>query len=252
MKSDRAKKLLISIIIPVRKEEKAIIKTLESIKKSVKSAYEIIVVDDSIEQSDATISVVKRYARGSIKIKAILKSHGKDIDGFGGAIMRGVASAKANYIVFIMGDACDNPFDIDRMYKRIIEGYDIVCGSRYMPGGKKEGGPLFQGIFSSIVNSMLHFFTKIPTSDISNSFKMYKRNILKNLKIDPHSGVECTISLVFQGWWAGAKINEIPTYWRGRTDGKSKFRILNQFPKYLRLCILAIGKTMIIKFRHCV
>jgi hypothetical protein len=43
--------------------------------------------------------------------------------------------------VVVMADLSDELEIIPRMYRKILEGYDIVCASRYIKGGKREGGP---------------------------------------------------------------------------------------------------------------
>jgi hypothetical protein len=43
-------------------------------------------------------------------------------------------------------------------------GADVVCGSRYMIGGKKIGGPILQNILSRIVAIALTIFWHVPTT----------------------------------------------------------------------------------------
>lgn len=126
----------VSIIIPARAESEIIISTLQSLS-SVVVPHDIIVASDRIDSMDKTEAVVSNYADHVQRIRLIQKRIGKDVDGFAGALLRGVWAAKTPYVVFVMADLCDDPKTIDVMHGVIQKGWDVVCGSRYMQGGKK-------------------------------------------------------------------------------------------------------------------
>lgn len=232
----------LSIIIPVRQEEASIVRTLAGLDRGVKTAHEIIVVDDAVDIRDRTVRIVKNYAKNNKNIRLVLKKSGER-GGFGPALERGVKAVAGGAAVFVMADYCDDFSLIDKMYKKISTGFAVVCGTRYARGGKKIGGPRMQGLFSGLVNHSLHFLTGIPVTDVSNSFKMYKINILRQIKINDGSGVECSIEMIFAAWAKGARIGELPTVWHGRTEGASKFRIIQRLPGYVRVYMRALWLT---------
>lgn len=230
----------VSIIIPVRKEEENIIRTLQALEKNVRSPYHVYVLDDSISMGDKTPRLVASYAKKRANIHLLRKKRG-DKDGFGAAIKRGIVHLqKKGPVVIIMADLCDDTKLIDLMYVYIQKGADVVSASRYIVGGKKIGGPIFQGFFSWFINKTLKVITKIPTHDISNSFKMYRYTTISQISIDEDSGVECSMHMVLSAYEKGAKIVEIPTTWIGRTQGVSKFKMLERFPRYLSLYLQVI------------
>jgi len=47
-----------------------------------------------------------------------------------------------------MADLCDDLSTIKKMLDKMNEGYDIVCGSRYIKGGVRLGGSKIKGFFS--------------------------------------------------------------------------------------------------------
>lgn len=231
--------VLISIIIPVRREELTIIDTLRALERVLHMPYELLVVDDHADSEDRTVEIVKTYTKRKPQIRIVQKlAH--DRSGFGPALERGVKAAKGTYTVFVMADLCDDPNTIPVMVKTIQQGWDVVCGSRYMTGGKKIGGPVVQGFFSWLVNTILFHVTGIPTHDASNAFKMFKRSRVSTLSFAGTPGVETSLSLVFQAYKRGAMITEIPTTWNGRTKGVSKFRFFRQCVRYGKVCIGAI------------
>lgn len=225
----------VTIIIPAKNEEKIILMTLNSLTRGVKIPYEIIVVDDHC--SDQTTPIVKKYTK---KYKNVRLIKNQMAPGFAYAVYSGFKAAKTKYVVPVMADLCDDPKTINKMYDTMTKGkWDIVCGSRYMSKGGKKGGPLIQGIFSRIVGKTLNFLIKIPTSDVSNAFKMYKRNLVNRLKINP-GGVEFSMDVTLQLYSKRARITEVPTFWTGRTIGQSKFKLLKRIPKYIRLYLNAL------------
>ena len=228
----------LTIIIPAHNEEGIIIKTLENLKKAVKVPHKIIVIDDS---TDNTEKIVNNYSR---KHKNVSIIHGQpNTVSFSNALRIGFKSVSTNYLVVVMADLCDNPKTINQMYRK-IKNWDVVCGSRYMKGGKKTGGPALQNHLSVFVCKSLRLLTGIPTLDVSNAFKMYRKDWLDRVKINPQSGVEASMEIVFQMYFKGARITEIPTSWEGRTIGKSKFKILKRAPRYLRIYLWALENSI--------
>ena len=219
-----------TIVIPARNEEGAIVKTLEIIGEKVKTSHNIIVIDD--RSTDETKILVKRLIRKKKNLKVFSTTRIKN--GFSSALELGFKKSKTSFVVVVMADLCDNPKTIDKMYKKINEGWDVVCGSRYVKGGRKEGGPVLQGFFSKLVCNSLYFFG-VPTKDASNAFKMYRKKIIENVVFNPTSGVEASMEVTLQAFFNGAKIIDLPTSWRGRTVGKSKFKIIQRTSKYMRI-----------------
>lgn len=231
----------LTIIVPAKKEEETIANTLKEIKKRVKTPHKIIVINDSFE-GDETGDIVKKYIKKNTNVSVII-NRANPHPTFASALLLGFDRVKDGVVVPVMADLCDRLEDIDIMYKKIHSGWDIVCGSRYSKGGGKKGGPIFQSICSLLVCISLYYLLGIPTKDISNAFKMYKKDILDKVYVDPISGVEVSMSIVLQAHSKGARITEIPTKWIGRTLGLSKFKIIERSPRYFRLYILALKNS---------
>lgn len=234
----------LTIVIPAHNEEGIIIKTLESLKKVVKIRHKIIVVNDC--STDQTEQVVNQYAKKNKNITCLRTS--PERRGFASALEKGFLVTSGGVIVPVMADLCDEPKTINKMYSKIEKGWDVVCGSRYMKGGRKEGGPILQHYLSMFVCRSLQLLTGVPTSDVTNAFKMYKKEWLSQVKINPKSGVEASMETLLQMYFNGAKITEVPTKWIGRTMGKSKFKILQRTPRYSRIYLWAVENSLRTKF----
>lgn len=233
----------VTIVIPARKEEANIEKTLGDIERSVMTPHRVLVVNDRVSKTDETAKVVTRFAQTHKNVSSVVLNRiGKKTPGFGVAIACGIRLAETAFVVVVMADACDDVQDIDRMVAIARGGFDVVCASRYMAGGKKIGGPILQGLFSRLVNIFLRLVIGVPTWDASNAFKLYKRTFLKKLSIAPTMGVEASLHLFLQAYFDGAKITEVPTIWRGRTAGKSTFAIGHRALPYARLIWWALKR----------
>ena len=79
----------------------------------------------------------------------------------------------------------------------------------------------------------LNLLTRIPTHDISNSFKLYSRNVLSTTEIKSTGGFEIGMEIVVKSYLKGFKIAEVPTVWKDRVEGKSNFKLMKWLPKYL-------------------
>ncbi len=227
----------LTIIIPAKHEEASILEVLQAITKSVKTPHRILVVNDT-DKSDRTAIVVRAYMRRHRSIALIHRISSKST--FASALRMGLAQTRTPLVAPVMADLCDDPADIDRMVALVDRGWDVVCASRYMKGGEKDGGPLLQSMFSRFVCTSLRLLTGIPTWDVSNAYKMYKTDVMRHIAIDPQAGVEVSMDIVLTAYQNGAAITELPTKWMGRTKGESKFKVHERFLRYLRIYIRAL------------
>jgi hypothetical protein len=105
----------------------------------------------------------------------------------------------------------------------------------YMRGGHQIGGPLVKRTLSRAAGLSLHIVGGIPTHDPTNNFKMYSRRLLDNVEIESHAGFELAIELTVKAHLLGLPILEIPTTWRDRSAGDSRFRLWAWLPQLLAL-----------------
>lgn len=229
----------LSLIIPAHNEEEVISRTIEQIERILDFDYEIVVIND--HSTDGTEAVVNKLKEIYKNINIVNNDTGK---GFADALRKGFSAANSDFVIPVMADLCDDPKTIKQMYDLAIQGYDIVCGSRYMKGGEKSGGPLIQSFFSRFAGISLMYILGVPTRDISNSFKCYSKKVLDLAKTESR-GFEISMELTLKAFFLGFKITEIPTVWKGRCIGKSKFYLLKVIPLYSKIYFWALfGKKV--------
>ncbi len=221
----------LNIVIPVYNEGENIAKTLEEIERKLKYPHETHIIYDFDE--DDTIPAVKKFIeeRNARNVKLIKNKYGR---GALNAIKTGFESFESGAVLVTMADLSDEIADANVMLEKMNEGYDLVCASRYSKGGAQIGGPKLKGALSRLAGLTLRYFAGIPTKDPTNSFKLYSKKLLNEIKIESDGGFELGLEIVVKAKSAGYKIAETPTIWRDRTAGKSKFKLLKWLPKYAK------------------
>jgi len=220
---------LTSFVIPVRNEAENIRPTLEALTATIHAPAEIVIVYD--EENDPTLPVVRSLeAPPSVEYRLVRNTLGR---GPANALKSGFAAAVGDALVVMMADRSDDLRALGPMMQRFAEGYDLVVGSRYMPGGEQIGGPWLKGKLSRIAGRSLKRFG-LPTCDPTNSFKLYRTERLLQLLLESTAGFEINLEIVGKACRAGWLITEVPSRWEDRTKGRSKFKLWRWLPRYLR------------------
>jgi len=230
------KTIPLGIIIPVYNEAENIGKTLLTIQEKITTPHKIYIVYDFDE--DNTLPVAKELIKKGLDLK-FLRNRQR---GVVNAIKTGLRKAEEDYLLVTMADLSDDYSIVDGMCKLMSQGYGIVCGSRYMKGGKQIGGPLLKKTISRIAGISLKYLAGLPTHDATNSFKLYRKSMLDTMQIESDGGFEIGMEIVTKAYFSGFRVTEVPSIWRDRQEGKSRFKILEWAPKYLKWYFYAVRK----------
>lgn len=230
---------MIDIIAPVYNEAGNVKKLFDEIDKEIETEKRVSVVYDFDE--DNTLPVVRSIMDNySFSVRIIKNVLGR---GVLNAIITGFRNAEYDKVLVIMADLSDRLDVVDTMAARMDEGCDLVCGSRYMKGGKQNGGPFLKSLFSRMAGLSLHYLTRIPTHDVTNSFKMYSKDLLNHITIESSGGFEIGLEITVKAYTQGYHIAEVPSEWFDRTEGTSNFHMWKWMPKYLKWYFYCIWWT---------
>jgi glycosyltransferase involved in cell wall biosynthesis len=204
---------------------------LERLASDVTVPFELVVIydrdDDNTLPALASLGPATRFP-----IRCEKNHYGR---GALNAVKTGLEVAQGTAVAVIMADLADDLRTIDRMYTLVErEGYDLVVGSRYMRGGKQIGGPWLKSALSRLAGRSFQWLTGIPTVDITNNFKMYRRSFVHAVTIESHAGFEIAMELTVKAYIEGYRIVEIPSVWTDRVAGTSRFKLWSWAPHYLR------------------
>lgn len=229
----------LNIVVPVYNEGANFGATFSSLKKNIKVPFRLFVVYDFEE--DDTLPVARSLQKDNPDITLVRNRRGK---GVLNAIRSGFDAVASGVVLVIMADLSDDLSAVPAMIRKIDEGFDIVCGSRYMKGGAQIGGPLLKRTLSRLGGVTLHYLSGIPTRDVTNSFKMYRKSVLDSIEIESDGGFELGMEITVKAYLKGFRVTEIPSTWTDRVAGESRFQLRKWLPKYVRWYLYAVKGSL--------
>ena len=233
----------LSVIIPVYNESRNLEKTVNNLiklKKRIKK-LNLIFIDDF--STDNTYDLVKKLSKKNSFIK-IFKNKKK---GLGSAIEKGFKKSRFKYVAIFMADSSDSIDDLIKYYKIISsKKYDAVLGSRFIKDSKIKNYPFFKFLLNRIFNNFVKLIFLSDYNDFTNAFKIYKRNVLKNLLpiVSENFNVFLEIPLKIITREYTYKI--IPINWQNRKVGKSNFKIKELSSMYIFTLIYCLIEKILL------
>jgi glycosyltransferase involved in cell wall biosynthesis len=215
--------------MPVFNEPDNIGPVLRRFENSVATPHEVLVVYDFDE--DTTVPVVRELQAELPGIRLLRNELGP---GVLNAMRAGIAAADSPFVLVSMADGSDDVESVDEMVALGRAGADVVAASRYMRGGRQIGGPLLKRTLSRIAGLSLYWIGGLPIHDATNNFRLYRTEFLRSIRIESTGGFELAIELSVKAAVRGRRLAEIPTTWRDRTAGESRFKLGAWLPRYLR------------------
>lgn len=218
----------VDFVMPVRNEGPNIARALAELYEKVPIDKRVLIVYDS--EDDDTLPVVRGLAYPGLTL--VRNTIGR---GLLNAIRAGFAAATADVVIVTMADLSDDVAVANEMVRLIEEQKaDVVCASRYMPGGKQIGGPWLKSMLSRVGGLTLHYLAGFPTHDATNAFRAYRRTVLERFPIESTGGFEYSLELTAKAHAAGYKVTEVPAVWRDRVAGETAFKLWAWLPRYLK------------------
>jgi dolichol-phosphate mannosyltransferase len=183
--------------------------------------HEIIVIDDNSPDGTQQIATELQHQLGPEKI--ILKPRSGKL-GLGSAYIHGLKYARGDFVIIMDVDLSHHPRYIPLFIKKQIENdYDIVTGSRYLPGGGVAGWNLNRKIISCGANYLTQLLLRPPISDVTGSFRLYRKSVLEKLISECTSkGYVFQMEMIVRAVKDGCRIAEVPIIFVDRLYGESK------------------------------
>lgn len=242
---------MIFIVLPAFNEETAIGPLLEAIRRTMQErrglAYEVVVVNDG--SSDRTVEVARQFE----SVMALeLVNH---------TVNRGLAETlksgllyvlqkceKGDVVVTMDADNTHTPDLIIRMLGLIESRYDVVIASRYQPGARVIGVPIYRRFLSSGASFL--FRTLFPihgVKDYTCGYRAYEAEALKQA-VDLYGnafinqeGFSCMVDILLKMRRLGLSMTEVPLVLRyDLKDGMSKMKVLRTIRETLALVVKRI------------
>lgn len=210
---------------------KILLPQIKDIVKRITNSYEILVID-GMKSQDNTEEVCAEFGVQYMKQEAPY---------YGGAYRTAIKYARGKYFVILDADGSHDPKEIRNLYEKIKEGYDVVIGSRYMKGARTQDSKL-SILMSKCLNIAYRWCLGLKVKDVSNSFRIYKTEQLKNLNLICNN-YDLAEEILFK-----LKVNdprvrmgEIPIVFGKRLEGESKRNLVKFILSYIRTLMKFLG-----------
>jgi len=183
--------------------------------------WEVIIVDDA--SPDGTLQIAQQLQKLYTPQRIVLKPRTGKL-GLGTAYVHGLKYATGNFVIIMDADFSHHPKFLPRMIQRQKEGdYDIVTGTRYAGSGGVYGWDLKRKIISRGANLFADTVLKPGVSDLTGSFRLYKREVLERVIASTTSkGYTFQMELMVRAKGMGYSIAEVPITFVDRVYGESK------------------------------
>jgi len=219
------------VVIPAYNEGKTIGPVLSetiSVMDNLKMPYEIIVVDDGS---------VDNTRRMATEYKAIVLSNGKN-RGKGYALRKGFQHAQGSIIVTIDADGAHRPKEIPDLTYPLLNGVDIVSGSRFLGNGRRGSTSKLNRLGNFLFNITIMALTGKRVTDSQTGFRAFKKEFLEKVILES-CGYEIETEITVKGLKNGFTFEEKPISCEKRKYDVSKLKILSDGAKILRTILKA-------------
>jgi dolichol-phosphate mannosyltransferase len=230
----------LDIVIPVYNEGPNILATLGSLARAVKTPARILIIYDL--EDDDTLPQIRAnpQAHAGLGVEMV-RNRGR---GPHHAVMTGFAVSTAPFVIVMPADDDFNAPILDHMVALARQGCDIVCASRFMPGGKMVGCPWLKAMLVRTAAFSLNRLARLPTKDATSGFRLFSRRVIDQIAIESSRGFCYSLELLVKAHRLGWRIGEVPALWYERRHGQSRFRTLKWLPAYLRWYFYAFATTI--------
>lgn len=171
----------LDIIVPVFNEEDCldeILRRLNGVKESFKDILDVsfLFVNDGSRDKSADILRAFSEKYDYVKVINFARNFGHQI-----AVTAGINNTNADYVAIIDADLQDPPELIVDMYKKSLEGYDIVYGKRL----KRDKETAFKKLTAFGFYRVLNYMCNLDIPKDTGDFRLITKKVVEVLKNMP-------------------------------------------------------------------
>lgn len=211
----------LSVVIPAYNEEpnfkRGILAEVPKYLEKQGYSWEVIIVDDGSE--DETVKLADNFAKKYKGIRVIKNPH----QGKAETVKTGVFESKGELILFTDFDQATPISEIEKLLPYFPK-YDIVIGSRQLPGARREKEPIYRHLMGLGFNLVVQTIAVRGIWDTQAGFKCFKgvvaKQVFTKLKVYAKGktvkGALVTafdVEILFIAKKSGYKIKEVPIIW---------------------------------------
>ncbi|ABD81032.1 glycosyltransferase family 2 protein [Saccharophagus degradans] len=229
----------ISIVVPVYNEQENIAPLFEAISESMANYdgdWDVVIVNDgSRDQTAAELNrCVKQYGDKFLHVE-LQRNFGQTA-----AMQAGIDEACGDLIATMDGDLQNDPADIPRIVKELIErDLDLLQGWRK----NRQDHMVSRKLPSRLANKLIQRVSGVMLDDYGCSLKVYRADVLKQIRLygEMHRFIPVWMATVCPPH----RIGQTVVNHRARMAGESKYGISRTF----RVIIDLVSVFFFLKFR---
>jgi len=213
--------IFLSVVIPAYNEEpnfkKGLIDEVPKYLNQRSFTSEVLIVDDGSD--DNTAALTSKFVKKNKNFRLIRNPH----QGKAETVKTGVLAAEGKLVLFTDFDQATPISEVEKLLSFFPE-YDIVIGSRQLPGAKREKEPFYRHLMGLVFNLIVQFIAIRGIWDTQAGFKCFKGSVAKELfkklrvygkgkKVQGALVTAFDVELLFIAKKYGYKIKEVPIAW---------------------------------------
>lgn len=175
--------------------------------------FEILVVDDG--SRDATPEVLERLQKQYGGVFRVIRHPVNR--GYGAALRSGFAAARNDLVFYTDGDGQYDPAELTTLLARMEPSVGLVNGYKI-----RRSDPWHRIVIGKVYNAMARWLFGISLRDIDCDFRLLRRTLLEQARLQYDSGVIC-VEMVYKLERLGCRVVEVPVGHYPRLYGSSQF-----------------------------
>jgi dolichol-phosphate mannosyltransferase len=209
------------VVTPTYNEKDNLLRFLSGVRAALPGA-DVLVVDDN--SPDGTGDIADTVAAADRQVRVV---HRAGKLGLGTAYVEAFGQGLAEgYDRFFEMDA-DLSHDVRYLpdfVRALDEGFDVVIGSRNIPGGGVDGWGPARHLISKGGSLYSRVILGLAVRDLTSGYKAFSRRALESIDLRAvHSnGYSFQIEMTYRALRRGMQVKEVPIVFVDRTHGRSK------------------------------
>ena len=226
---------MISVVVPVRDEERTVEPLYEEISRALgglNEPWEIVYVDDGSRDGTHAALLQLHESTSNVRVVTMRRNAGK-----AAALDAGFAVVEGDVVVTMDGDLQDDPAEIPQLLAKLDEGYDLVSGWK-----TRRNDPFARRAFSRVFNTVTGWLSGVHLHDLNCGLKAMRVEVARN--IDLYGELHRFVPVLAHD--LGFRVTELGVNHRPREHGRSRYG----FERYARGFLDLLTVSFMSRYRH--
>ena len=213
------------VVIPTYNESENIDRVLRRVRGALPDAT-VLVVDDG--SPDGTGDIAEKVGTGIGNIELLRRTEKSGLGSAYRAGFRWGLDRGFDVCIEMDADLSHDPDALPDLVAPLSKGFELVIGSRYVPGGSIPNWAWHRRLLSRGGNVYASTLLGLGVTDSTSGFRAYSASVLNRIALDNirAEGYGFQIEMTYQAKRAGAPIVEVPIRFVDRTEGESKMSMI--------------------------